>query len=239
MTSHVFQFVDHSLPGDRDAEWRRQRRIVRAQAASVTHAETRRRRTIAYRAVKDRAGCDPSSSTQLLPPGSAPPRIQPSLSGSRADPFAAFVRPFQRTEHSLLDHCTSPPSYSQLRIETKHGVWSLRRYIANRAAFLDLAVVVPLMRCAEVTSFYMHRMTRAWVPLALTNRAFLDSLLLMASRHLSALYEDGQRRHHFARLAAQYKLVCVRSLREAIADKPPFSDATVATVLMLAYDEVP
>lgn len=236
MTGRAFQFVDHSLPGDSAAERRGRRQIVRAQAARAAHAETRHQRIIAYQAAKNAAEHAASSSTQLQPLRRTSVCIQPWLSGSRADPFNTSVRPFKRTEYFLLDHCKPPPSP---HTPLDYKVYDLKppKDITDCPVSLDLAVVVPLMRCAELTSFYMDRMTRAWVPLALANRAFLDSLLLMASRHLSMLYGADQR-YHFVKLASQYKLACIHSLQGAIADKPPFNDATVATVLMLAYDEV-
>ncbi|KAF2650307.1 hypothetical protein K491DRAFT_667425 [Lophiostoma macrostomum CBS 122681] len=100
-----------------------------------------------------------------------------------------------------------------------------------------ITAVVPLLRCHELASFYTERMTTAWVPLALTNTGLLDSVLLMACRHLSAQYLQHQRRR-FDELSMQYKLHCLRSLREEIAVNISFDDATVAKTLMLVYDEL-
>lgn len=102
-----------------------------------------------------------------------------------------------------------------------------------------MTVVVPLMRCNDVEAYYVERMTRAWVPLALTDTGLLDSLFLTASRHLSQSYQKGQeQQQRFAKLAVQYKLDCLRSLRGDISAKVSFEDAIVAKTVMLAYDEV-
>ena len=91
------------------------------------------------------------------------------------------------------------------------------------------------MRCNETADYYLDRMTRAWVPLALTDAGFLNSILLSSCRHLS-IQQHQQR--DFYQLAAQYKIMTTRSLMDGISAATPFRDATVATAVMLAYDEV-
>ena len=80
-------------------------------------------------------------------------------------------------------------------------------------------------------------MTKAWVPLALTDAGLLDSCFLVACRHLSVNYWQ-QERQRFDELSMQYKLKCLRTLREEISVKVAFSDATVAKTVMLVFDEV-
>jgi hypothetical protein len=97
------------------------------------------------------------------------------------------------------------------------------------------------MRCNELAPYYVDRMTRAWVPLALTDAGLLASLFLTACRHLSGSYpqqQQEQQQQRFTKLSMQYKLDCLQSLREAISVKTSFDDATVAKTVMMAYDEV-
>lgn len=93
------------------------------------------------------------------------------------------------------------------------------------------------MRCHELAAYYIERMTKAWVPLALTDPGLLDSIFLTACRHLSA-NDWEQQQQQFTYLSVRYKLECLRSLREAISSKMIFDDATVAIAVMLVYDEV-
>jgi hypothetical protein len=102
----------------------------------------------------------------------------------------------------------------------------------------DVTAVVPLMRCHELAPYYVDRMTKAWVPLALTEVGLLDSLFLAACRHLYGNCQQPEQKQRFVKLAAHYKLACARSLRKAISAEAFFSDATIAKSLMLAYDEV-
>jgi len=83
---------------------------------------------------------------------------------------------------------------------------------------------------------YRERMTKDWTPLAHHNMAFLGSILLAACRHLAAVHQNQE---YFKQLAIHYKLSSVRFLSEAISTAiQSVSDATIATVLMLAFDEV-
>ncbi|KAI1616957.1 hypothetical protein EDD36DRAFT_430329 [Exophiala viscosa] len=100
-----------------------------------------------------------------------------------------------------------------------------------------MTAVVPLMRCNDLAAYYVDRMTRAWVPLALTDEGLTCALLLAACRHLFDHCQQSQQQH-FLQLAAQYKLACVRSLREAISTDLFFGDATITKAVMLAYDEL-
>ncbi|CAL5867806.1 uncharacterized protein PFLUO_LOCUS2027 [Penicillium psychrofluorescens] len=132
------------------------------------------------------------------------------LPASRKDPFTSFARPLQPLEQMLFDH-----------------------YVTG---------VIPLMRCTELAVDFSQRMTRVWVSLALTEANLLDILFLASCRHLSASYhhqEQQQQKQFFTRLAFQYKLKSLQSLRDAIsAETPVYSDSTVAKAIMLAYDEV-
>ncbi|KAJ5606602.1 hypothetical protein N7510_009383 [Penicillium lagena] len=99
--------------------------------------------------------------------------------------------------------------------------------------------VVPRLRCMENPIDYSERMTTAWVPLALGNASLLNGLFLAACRDISESYGLAEQQQRFLNLAMQYKLGCVRALQEKISRQmPPFSDSTVATVVMLAFDEL-
>jgi hypothetical protein len=92
------------------------------------------------------------------------------------------------------------------------------------------------LRCKELADFYRERMTKAWVPLALTDAGMLDSCFLVACRHLAVNYLQ-QQRQRFDELSTHYKLKCLQRLREEISSTISFKDATVAKTIMLVYDE--
>lgn len=95
------------------------------------------------------------------------------------------------------------------------------------------------MRCDELAVSFTHRMTTIWVPFALTEASLLDLLFLISCRHLSATYTTEQEQHALTRLAIQYKLKCLRSLRDTISREPTsLSHSALAQAIMLAYDEV-
>jgi hypothetical protein len=82
-------------------------------------------------------------------------------------------------------------------------------------------------------------MTKEWVRLTLASAGSLDGIFLAACRHLlRSLPQDQQL--YYLHLATQYKVSCVRALREAIDSEASslFSDETIAMGVVLAYDEV-
>jgi hypothetical protein len=94
------------------------------------------------------------------------------------------------------------------------------------------------MRCNEAETSYAEVMTRSWVPFALSDASLLKTLFLTACRHLCHISPQWNRQA-LNQLAVQYKVDCVQSVRNAISvqTRPPYSQAIVGTVLMLAYDE--
>jgi hypothetical protein len=86
---------------------------------------------------------------------------------------------------------------------------------------------------------FMDLMTREWVRLTLTNAGSLNGVFLAACRHLLKSQPQYQQQYYM-QLAIQYKLSCVRALREAIFFEMSslISDSTIAIGLLLAYDEV-
>jgi hypothetical protein len=86
---------------------------------------------------------------------------------------------------------------------------------------------------------YLDLMTREWVRLTLTNAGSLNGVFLAACRHLLKSQQQYQQQYYM-QLAIQYKLSCVRDLREAIFFEMSslISDPTIAIGLLLAYDEV-
>jgi hypothetical protein len=82
-------------------------------------------------------------------------------------------------------------------------------------------------------------MIHGWVPLAVSEQSLLYLTFLASCRTLANSYTDRPEQKLFNRLAFQYKLIILQSLREAITvEAPEFSDSTVSKALMLAYDEV-
>ena len=86
---------------------------------------------------------------------------------------------------------------------------------------------------------FVDLMTREWVRLTLTNVGSLSGVFLSACRHLLETQQEYQQQY-FTQLAIQYKLSCVRALREAMLCETSslISDSSVAINIMLAYDEV-
>ncbi|KIW23930.1 uncharacterized protein PV07_09677 [Cladophialophora immunda] len=101
-----------------------------------------------------------------------------------------------------------------------------------------VTTVIPLMRCNDAASYYLDCMTRAWVPLALTERGLLDAIFLAACRQICRSCQRPQQQQQFMQLACHYKIACIKSLSDSISVESFFSDATVAKTLMLAYDEL-
>ena len=202
MSSRELRFVHHADPSDTSLR-KRQKRVAHSNAARRAHAEARRLRMIRYQASKAQERSQQpvvKAETNAV----TVPKIVRLLSADRKDPFTSFVRPFKPIEHFLLDYCTL--------IRTSEPSPSLMRYRHHSRRSNDA-----LQRARGVLR--RNAMTRAWVPLALTDAGFLDSLFLMACRHLSGNYrqQQQQQEHRFSELSIQYKLDCVRSLREAIS----------------------
>jgi hypothetical protein len=86
---------------------------------------------------------------------------------------------------------------------------------------------------------FLDLMSREWVRLTLTNTGSLSAVFLAACRHLLKTQKQ-QQQQYYMQLAIQYKLSCVRALREAIFFEKSLliSDSTVALGILLAYDEV-
>ncbi|CBF73537.1 predicted protein [Aspergillus nidulans FGSC A4] len=117
---------------------------------------------------------------------------------------------------------------------------SARRLRPMEQMFFDhyLTVIIPLMRCNGLDVEFYRRMTLSWIPLALSDDGLLNVLFLAACRHLSECYQTRPQAEPFSRMAFQYKLRLLRSLREEIsAETAHFTDASVIKAIMLAYDE--
>ena len=104
----------------------------------------------------------------------------------------------------------------------------------------DVNAVLPTLTPAQLTSGtcaqkYRYLLSSQWVPLALKTpcKGFLRGLFLASCRHLAA------QRQEFAQRAAYYKLQCIQAVNDAIsAGESALDEATVATVMSLAFDEV-
>lgn len=85
---------------------------------------------------------------------------------------------------------------------------------------------------------YEELMRTEWVRLTLISTGTLNGIFLAACRHLIKILPQQQQ--IYTKLAIEYKLHCVRALRQAIADDSlkMISDSSFANVILLAYDEV-
>jgi len=102
-----------------------------------------------------------------------------------------------------------------------------------------MTVILPNLVPAQVVGACLTRyygiLTSQWVPLGLATAAagVLHGMFLGACRHL-ALH-----RPEYIRQTVLYKLACLQAVKDAIsAGESTLSCATVATVMLLAYDEV-
>ncbi|KAL2782776.1 hypothetical protein BJX66DRAFT_345527 [Aspergillus keveii] len=102
-----------------------------------------------------------------------------------------------------------------------------------------VTVVVPHMRCNAFDEHFTDRMIHGWIPLAVAEHTLLCVTFLASCRTLANQYTGRPEQKLFNRLAFQYKLMILQSLRKALtAEAPEFSDSTVSKALMLAYDEL-
>ncbi|KAL7928210.1 hypothetical protein V8C35DRAFT_318676, partial [Trichoderma chlorosporum] len=138
------------------------------------------------------------------------------LGSGRRDPFMSFVRPFTGMEHFLLD-----------------------QYITAVSPYL-------LHHCSGFRvpgSGFDDSMIGEWIRLSLSDVGFLNGIFLTASRYLSIFHQPYQPNQHrlLTKHATQYKLVCLRTLNEAISSstgKWSFSDSIIAETMVLAMDEI-
>jgi hypothetical protein len=108
----------------------------------------------------------------------------------------------------------------------------------------DVTTVIPYLKsqCSMVGIYRpcIDSMTQMWVRHGLSDAGFLSGIFLNTCRHLSRLTQDHQG-PQFSNLATLYKLVCLRTVNDAInshSDGLLFSDSIVAQVVILALDEV-
>lgn len=104
----------------------------------------------------------------------------------------------------------------------------------------DIKVVIPskLSSCPALKNMkdMQEPFVKDWASLALADVGFLSGILIIACRHLCICH---YRESYFRQLAMEYKVTCVRSLRQAIASSRPFSsNSAVSRGLALAFDEV-
>ena len=90
------------------------------------------------------------------------------------------------------------------------------------------------MNCKTLATLWRDRWTSTLVPLSLTDTGLLNSVFLIACRHLSKRVQHGEQQElSFTELSMQYKLDCLKSLRKEISSKSLFDDATIAKTVML------
>ncbi|KAM7198291.1 hypothetical protein V8F33_005082 [Rhypophila sp. PSN 637] len=190
--------------------------LIHSHASRITHARRRRARVMAYQAAKG------SIQNEVLQ--KADEEFQQAVGGpsriglGHTDPFASFARHFTMQEHLLFDHY--------------------------------LAYIVPHMKrqCRYLKSrgtVFADNMTSDWVRLALNDAQCLNAIFLNAARHLSVNHQQASQEQRFSDLAIRYKLLCVRTVSDAIAKPAPppdsapwFHDVVFLEILSLAFDEL-
>lgn len=122
---------------------------------------------------------------------------------------------------------------------SSYSLDSFRSDISN--SIVDVQVVVPYSvgHCGLFENPGDHRseMLREWVGLAITDDALMVAAVLLSTCRYILL--DQPDHPVFARMALQYKQICLRTLRQEISTKPSIINAmTVAKAVALAIDEV-
>ncbi|VUC30948.1 unnamed protein product [Clonostachys rosea] len=228
------QFIPSSHPGT--ASSRESQRRANAHAARVAHGRVRRFRMVEYQASEKTK--QPRERTASA--GSRPKRSRPK----RSDEAAAIASPLPIAETG--DLILANPISALASTRTESFAFFARPFNPIESYLLDyyLQVVIPYQSvfCNRLwdKEEYRELMRGDWMRLVLARGYSLDALLLISCRHLAAnnsLEPNGHQR--YMELAVKYKLSCVKSLNETISDEVVniISDATVATVVMLACDE--
>ncbi|KAK7230041.1 hypothetical protein V2G26_002211 [Clonostachys chloroleuca] len=228
------QFIPSSHPGT--APSRESQRRANAHAARVAHGRVRRFRVIEYQASQNSR----KPKEKIDPPGSRLKRSRPQ----RSNGTAATASPLLIAEAGGF--ALANPVTTLVSARKESFAFFARSFSQIESYLVDyyVQVVVPYQSvfCNRLwdKAEYRELMRGDWMRLVLARGYSLDALLLIACRHLAAnksLEPDGQQR--YMELAVKYKLSCVKGLNETISDEVVsiISDATVATVVMLACDE--
>lgn len=112
---------------------------------------------------------------------------------------------------------------------------------------LDTQVVIPLqsVECNRLLGPEEFRklMLEEWTRLTVRRGDSLDSMFLAACRHLSIVQHlQPEQSQRYKQLALQYKVSCLQKLNKdfsvEVDSASTISEATIATSMMLASDEV-
>ncbi|KAL4899905.1 hypothetical protein BDW74DRAFT_183226 [Aspergillus multicolor] len=213
MPAQKLQFI-HSTTASVADSTAAQRRLARSHAARSTHAKERRLRTIQYQAQKAQKAKKAREANER----STLPTAGYGMDELNPDP------------NHLLSYHRRDPFASWVRKLGPLEEMLFDHYVTT---------VVLMMRCNALDVHFARHMTRAWIPLALSEESLLSILFLAASRHLHECYRAQRQAETYNNMAFRYKLQLLRSLREAIdAEAPWFTDMTVMKAIMLAYDEL-
>lgn len=114
----------------------------------------------------------------------------------------------------------------------------------QRLHLLDTQVIIPIqsVECNHilVPDEYHKLMSEEWTRLIVRRGDSLDSVFLNACRHLSRVQPN--QRQHYKQLALQYKASSLQKLNKDFSMEvdraSTISEETIATVMMLACDEV-
>ncbi|CRG83652.1 hypothetical protein PISL3812_01007 [Talaromyces islandicus] len=228
----TIQFI-HSLH-PHDAQNPKSQQRARAHAARVAHSRKRQFRLIEYNAANKNTSRKTGQQKKL--PESKPfsrqtattrdlpivsndlliPSPVSQLASDRTDPFASSARSFTRDEHFLFDYF-------------------VQTIIPDESSRCGFALAV-------TPDDWRQLIQNEWMPFAVSRVDSLDSLFLHACRHLLVFQQLQQpdRWEYYMQLATKYKLACLRAVNEAISAGPSVlrNDATVATVVLLGFDEM-
>ncbi|KAJ3549027.1 hypothetical protein NM208_g727 [Fusarium decemcellulare] len=191
------------------------KRNAHSHAARVAHARARRLRMAGYASQKgiDREGTQ-KQQDDIQPKNQVALRQDQTTLGPRHLPGAFEHEPFASFLKSLTPR---------------------EHYIFNHY----VQVVYPYMsaHCPIMQNFreYHAYMRTNWILLSSTDRDLLIGFLLASSRHLSLVQCEKE----YSEIAIQYKLNCVKSLRDAISTgDPALSRAAITRALVLTLDEL-
>lgn len=85
------------------------------------------------------------------------------------------------------------------------------------------------------TSFHHHQLRIGWIQMAISYVGLLNCALQFSCDHLGEIYHCVE----YAALATQYKILCIRAIKEAIGSQDCSArDPVVATIISLTLDEV-
>ncbi|KAI1141735.1 hypothetical protein F5Y05DRAFT_373635 [Hypoxylon sp. FL0543] len=212
------EFINLAHPAQSGS--RELRRQAHSHAARTAHARARRLRVIGYMQQKAQDP-DMQEPARQSPNRAMDDHERASLSGDETMILAP--RP-------ISSSFEQEPLASFLASLTDREHFLFSHYIT---------VVLPYLyyHCPVMQQFadYNNYMRKNWLRYSSADVDLLRGFLLASCRHLSIVHSEGD----YIKLAIQYKLEYVQSLRETISTTDPFLGRLAVTrALVLAFDEI-